>query len=67
MLSLFKDFAAWITTLPEPAALLLLGTVLISITSVRRRSDAPSIQSVPNVVRRRIRSATGLTAQRGHS
>ena len=68
MLSLITEFTAWITTLPEPAVLLLLGAVLISITSRRlRRVHAPELQPTPKVVRRRIRSTTGLTAQRGHS
>ena len=65
MLSLFTEVTVWITTLPEPAGLLLLGVVLISITSRMRRVHAPV--PTPRVVRRRIRSATGLTAQRGHS
>ena len=68
MLSLFTEFTTWIARLPEPAGLLLLGAVLISITSRRlRRVHAPEIQLTPKVVRRRIRSVTGLTAQRGHN
>ena len=65
MLSLLKEFTTWITTLPEPAGLLLLGTTLISLTSRMRRVHAP--EPTPRVVRRRVRSTTGLTAQRGHS
>lgn len=65
MLSLLTEFTTWITTLPEPAGLLLLGIVLISMTSRMRRVRTP--EPAPRVVRRRIRSATGLTAQRGHS
>lgn len=67
MLSLITEFTAWITTIPEPAALLLLGAVLISITARRRRIPASEVERSPKVVRRRIRSATRLTAQRGHS
>ena len=67
MLSLITEFTTWITTLPEPVGLLLLGTVLISITARRRRVHAPEIAPAPKVVRRRVRSTTGLTAQRGHS
>jgi len=65
MLSLLTELTTWITTLPEPAGLLLMGVVLISITSRMRRVRTP--EAAPRVVRRRIRSAPGLTAQRGHT
>ena len=65
MAPLLTEFTAWITKLPEPVGLLLLGAVLISMTSRMRRVRTP--EPAPRVVRRRIRSATGLTAQRGHS
>ena len=67
MLSLITELTTWITTLPEPAGLLLLGAVLISITSRLRRAHAAELQPKPKVVSRRIPSATRLTAQRGHS
>ena len=67
MLSLITEFTTWITALPEPAGLLLLGVVLISITSRLRRVHAGEPAPAPKVVRRRVPSATRLTAQRGHS
>jgi hypothetical protein len=67
MLPLFIEFTSWITTMPEPAGLLLLGFVLISTTFRRRRVQAAEFESTSRVVRRRISSATRLTAQSGHS
>lgn len=67
MLSPITEFTNWITTLPEPAGLLLLGAVLIALTSRLRRLRAAELEPASNVVRRRLPSATGLTAQRGHS
>jgi hypothetical protein len=66
-MSLITALTTWITTLPEPAALLLLGAALIAITFRRRRVHVAEATPSPTVVRRRIPSATGLTAQRGHS
>jgi len=71
MLPLLTDFTAWIAKLPEPVGLLLLGALLISMTFWRRRVPASAVERPPaprpKVVRRRITSATGLTAQRGRS
>jgi hypothetical protein len=67
MLSLITELTNWITTLPEPAGLLLLGAALISMTSWLRRVPAADLDRTPKVVRRRIPSATRLAAQRGHS
>jgi hypothetical protein len=70
MAPLLTEFTAWITKLPEPVGLLLLGAVLISMASRRRHVPAGEIAPptpTSKVVRRRIPSSTGLTAQRGHS
>ncbi len=67
MLSPIVEFANWITTLPESAGLLLLGGVLILITSRLRRVPAAELEPTPKVASRRMPPTTGLTAQRGHS
>ena len=70
MMSLITEFTNWITTLPEPLSLLLLGSFLIAITFTLRRAPAaagPQRKPRPKLVHRRIGSARGLTAQRGHS
>ena len=71
MLPLLTDFTAWIAKLSEPGGLLLLGALLISMTFWHRRVPASEVERspapMPKAVRRRITSATGLTAQRGHS
>jgi hypothetical protein len=60
MFPLLTELALWLTQLSEPLTLLLLGAILLTIGTVRRRAST-------KLLRRRIRrnvSAPALTAQR---
>lgn len=68
MMSLMTEFANWVDSLPESIGLLLLGAILFALTNAMRRAPASAEpRKKAPMVRRRMGSPAGFTAQRGRS